>query len=398
MPDDRSSLEYILSQEDGSRLIAWFATLGPDTLVLAPPFIRRIILAQAPTCAACWWSGLPDAAALPPDATNIVVVSEFADSEAQAEMMYKTADQTHVYGFYKHIIPAITADADPMSYNQRHHPEKRYALFCVPRSGSTYLCALLTNAGLGAPAEHLRVSADHAIGRAGLSFATWLEAIELYGNVDGIFGTKIIPHHVFPASGRNYQRLSAIVDEFAEKGYVLFFLRRKLVDCIVSSLIALAARRWHVFSEEARLRLADSVDLSAIDDALLQRQITHCVADLLILSAVLRRPDVVEFDYDALTARPATVVAQVRGALRLGPTAESGRALVPLPTSGVISAYAIIKKAICDRVARESEQLASITLRRMMTKTGLPLAGIERFIGVDPARMIAIFGALGELR
>lgn len=400
MPDDQSSVEYILRQEDGSRLIAWFAALGPDTMVLAPHFIRQSVLAQAPGCAAAWCSGLPAAADLPADVCNIVVVAEFADAETRAEAMYRSAGNLSVYGFYKHVIPAINADADPMSLGQRRPPDKRYALFCVPRSGSTYLCAVLTNAGLGVPAEHLRTSADHAIGRAGLAFDEWLDAVELYGNADGIFGTKIIPHHIFPASGRNYARLNSYVEKLVARGYVLFFLRRNLVDCIVSSLVALAARRWHVFSEEARSRLADSIDLAAIDDLLLQRQITHSVADLLILRSVVQRQNAIEFDYDAVTTQPARAVAQVREALCLGGTdrTESARALVPVRTSGAISAYGAIERAIYDRVARERDQLASIALRRIMMKTGLNAADIRRFVGIDPDGMLDLFGALGDVR
>ena len=89
--------------------------------------------------------------------------------------------------------------AAPESIPKHQVPGKRYFIISTPRSGSTFLCDLLTSTQcLGAPTEHLKPWLKEYLVVSGLTFPSLMDGLHRYGATDnGVFGTKVIIDDLF---------------------------------------------------------------------------------------------------------------------------------------------------------------------------------------------------------
>jgi len=76
---------------------------------------------------------------------------------------------------------------------------KRYFLICAPRSGSTFLCDLLTSTQcVGRPTEHLKPWLKEYLLASGISLPAFMAGLHRYGASDaGVFGSKVIIDDLF---------------------------------------------------------------------------------------------------------------------------------------------------------------------------------------------------------
>lgn len=86
---------------------------------------------------------------------------------------------------------------------------KRYVLLATPRSGSTFLCDLLTSTGrMGNPTEHLKAWVGRYLATAGLQIGDFLQVLgRVCCTENGVFGTKIIINDFFDLLARSEEIL-----------------------------------------------------------------------------------------------------------------------------------------------------------------------------------------------
>jgi LPS sulfotransferase NodH len=88
---------------------------------------------------------------------------------------------------------------NPESRPRPRVPVKRYFLLCTPRSGSTFLCDLLTSTQCaGRPTEHLKPWVKDYLLAYGITLPSFMEGLRRYGANDaGVFGSKVIIDDLF---------------------------------------------------------------------------------------------------------------------------------------------------------------------------------------------------------
>ena len=124
---------------------------------------------------------------------------------------------------------------------------------------------MLSNAGLGAPQEHIRKPLASIITAGKFGFAPAVQALERFGQRNSIFGTKLISTFLFHACREDLSELNANIAWMTRRGYQFIYLTRPLNEIVVLSYIAYRMDKWHFFGEiddTLRARL----DALAFDD------------------------------------------------------------------------------------------------------------------------------------
>jgi LPS sulfotransferase NodH len=121
-----------------------------------------------------------------------------------------------------------------------------YAIICTPRSGSSFLCELLSSNGAGLPKEHLRPPVIDMLRSAPseIRLSNFLDTIVRHGQKNGVFGTKVIWH--FARAAAEHVDLSFIEEAAGTfKSFRVIYLHRK--DKLLQALSNERAQQTRIY-------------------------------------------------------------------------------------------------------------------------------------------------------
>ncbi len=290
----KSTLRNLFSSENAGEVVAFLRGRGSHAHIIAPEWVRERVLMSgaAAETQASWSEDVEHARGLGGEKTNCIVVAEDASIEQNLVNAVKKRPEIRAFGLFRHVFPALLCGANGMAAGLPVDDLRHYALICVPRSGSRYLAAVLSNRGVGTPREHLRAPFAQLIAQGGLGFASGMTALERFGQRNGIFGTKLISTFLIMASHRRLTELTGNIAWMADRGYRFIRLERPLAETVVSSYIAFLMSRWHFFGEldEASRAKLDSLVFNggAALDEYIRFRAEQIIVDA--IAAPVRRP------------------------------------------------------------------------------------------------------------
>lgn len=228
--------------------------------------------------------------------------------------------RSRVYSVKYDLLPAIltgSRDRVFLEPDSRTAPELKFAVFCTPRSGSTYLCSLLAKAGCGQPREHLREPLVYLL-KQGLEFPPFLEGLYRCGTKNRVFGTKFIHHYLFNGFSTEEAR-DSLRDHLADEGFRFIYLERDKVEQAVSQYFATSTRIWHV-RRDFDDKLVDRYARIPYDLEKLKTRYEWSMRGEAELQGFLERFEqpILRLDYAALDADPTKVLAEVLDFLGVG--------------------------------------------------------------------------------
>jgi hypothetical protein len=367
----------LLESELSHTLKKFLASRHQTAMILSPEFVRAEVLAQTPACSASW---MPLGAQLAPDdirGKNVYVLAGDRSVEHSIMERSRTVGGVRFFSLLDHILPAIVANSD--LFAEPTTPIEKYALLSIPRTGSTYLCALLTNHGLGAPLEHLRDPLARTIHGQLPNFLACMTALERYGSRNNIFGTKLISHFLQRAARYDLNIVSSFVNALYEVGYKLFYIRRNFRECVVSSIVASLADTWHVYDARRTEELRQAVDRKRLTPQMILGWVSDLMIQQITLDLSVYNLPVTNLDYSDIVARPTACVDAIRANLRMKEL-DKERALmgIPQPMREHLDIYCEIedevrllisanRSALVDRV--EKYLVSAATFEKQVDKT-----------------------------
>ncbi len=144
----------------------------------------------------------------------------------------------------------------------------RYFILCPPRSGSYYLCDLLTSAGAGMPTEHIRPQHCFLAQHAAFSAEDFLVAMMRYGARDGVFGTKFIYtffRQLFKLDPQRVETFQGAASQLRDLGFRAVRLKRAdKVRQAVSKYVADYTREYTRRTDAAGQKELPPYDFKAI--------------------------------------------------------------------------------------------------------------------------------------
>lgn len=180
--------------------------------------------------------------------------------------------QAKVLGLMHNILPRLacspTGRKGEISVEPGGPPSQHFAVVCTPRTGSTFYCELLQAGGLGAAREHLRPALVHVLHQPGIDREALLREVLSFGQVDGLFGTKLISEFLFDAFGR--AQAAATLACLHERGFRFIHLSRDLAEQAVSKFVAGRTDVWHVRGDVGQQQQAAIADVPYDGPALRQ--------------------------------------------------------------------------------------------------------------------------------
>ena len=381
-----SALDYLLSSENGGDVLTFLRSRGPRAHIIAPKRVRERVFSGIPAAprhnAATWSEDAADIVRQGREKANFIVIAEDAGQE-RLIMESLSRKGGKVYGLFGHVVPALLCAANGMSPGQPVAGLKRYAILCVPRSGSRYLAAVLSNRGVGTPKEHIREPLAHIIAEGKLGFEPGVAALEQFGQKNGIFGTKLISTFLIRASRGRISNLRANVSWMVERGYRLVRLDRPLSDTVISSYIAFQMRRWHFFGqmdESTRARL-DSLEF---EDGAAWDEFVRFRAEKVIIDALSTWFDIPSVPYSEIELRVDAVVSAICSRIGVDPDSlKPGSAPVPIPTRSESPTYGIFAERLAGLLHRRAADVDPSTIRKLRAMGKLSQEEAEDLVGGD---------------
>ncbi len=374
------SLNYVLQSESADDLIGFLRSRGERAHIIAPGWVRTRALKEKDGATETQASWSEPGGAIPRDRHNIIVVAEDAVHEAEIAAPLEAARNLRVYGLFRDVFPAILCGANGMAGGLPTEDVRRYALLCVPRSGSRYLATVLSNRGVGAPREHLREPLANAIADGRLGFEAGMTALERFGQRNGVFGTKLISTFLLKASHRRMSELRANVQWMVDRGYRLFRLERPLPDTVISSYIAFLMSRWHFFGELDEASRA-KLDGLAFEPSAAFDEYIRFHAEQIVVDTLARLHGIPTIPYSQIEEDIDGVVERICAAIGVDPAAlEGGAARVPVPTRSKSATYVNFASNLAEVLVDRKQDILPRTVRKLRSLTGLGKAAAERLI------------------
>lgn len=152
----------------------------------------------------------------------------------------------NVFSVQFEVVPALLCQEDPLRLTKAIDLQRieKYAIFCCPRTGSTYLCSLLAQSGFGNPTEHLRPQLGRLISESGELRTIFNSTIQI-GERNGFFGTKIISHFLFDTFKVKSEQ-SKLIEYLADNSFKFIYLNRSIASRSISSYFARETSLWHM--------------------------------------------------------------------------------------------------------------------------------------------------------
>jgi LPS sulfotransferase NodH len=170
------------------------------------------------------------------------------------------SNRKHLSFIYE-IIPYLLSKPSPIKLkeiagyleNVSMMPHTLYAVVCTPRSGSTFLCDLISQNIGGKAIEHLRDPLLYLLKHRetlNIDFSLFIEKLLVFCSVNGVFGTKLISHFLLDlVNFLEDDELSLIIDYFNMRGLkVVYLYREDKYAQTVSKYLASRSKKWHVIS------------------------------------------------------------------------------------------------------------------------------------------------------
>lgn len=381
----KSALAFLLGSENSREVLEFLGTRGQRAHIVAPAWVKDRVASGYPVSdpdQAATWSivgePLPD---LPAEKVNVVVVAEDAQQEQVAIAALGPKRGRKTFGLFSHVVPALLCSANGMATGRPLRSLTRYAVICVPRSGSRYLSAILSNRGIGVPREHIREPLARIIAEGRLGFAAAVEALEKFGHANEIFGTKLISTFLIHASGARMSGIEANISWMLKRDYRFVRLQRPVNETVISSYIAYKMRTWHFFGdmdEGARSKL-DTLEFEegAAWDEYIRLRAEKVVIDA--IGASLNAPVYTYADIEADAERVVDDLCRHIGVDASG--LKPGSVRVPVATRTESPTYSRFAERLLELLDKRSADIEPFTATRLRRMTALSFEAAEKLVG-----------------
>ncbi|MGD0191534.1 MAG: hypothetical protein ABSD74_12405 [Rhizomicrobium sp.] len=363
----RTTLRNLVESESGDSVVAFLRARGPRACVIAPGWLRQRIMGerQSGRHSAVWVEDWENDSTPADGVTNFIVAAEDAPREKALLGALSRLDGVKAYGLFGHVLPALLSAMNGMAPGHTTKGLKRFAIVCVPRSGSRYLSALLSRRGVGAPREHIREPMAHIIAEGNMGFGPAVESLERFGQRNGIFGTKLISTFLVHASHRRVAELKQNIEWMVDRGYHLVRLERPVEEAAVSSYIAFQMQKWHFFGEmdedaRARLNSLEFEDGAAWDEFIRFR------AEKVIIDSLARWFDMPSIAYADIETDADLIVSRLCELIGADPAAlKPGSAPIPIATRNESPTYAVFAQRMAALLERRAADIVPSTARKL---------------------------------
>lgn len=379
-----STLKLLFDSEISDRLASFLRSRGERARILAPRWVRARVLSDAHHAfvpRATWAEDVSEPGFQDRTPCNYIVLSDDVVQERSTIKSLVLRPGCKAFGLFQHIVPALLCHADGLAQPAPAQLPKRYAILCVPRSGSRFLSATLWKEGVGAPLEHLREPLATIITNGRFGFATAMKALETYGQANGIFGTKLVSTFLIDASGRSFQTLSKNVDWLAGRGYCLVHLERPLIESVVSSYIAVHLKKWHFFEpmDDADRQRLETLPFS---ENQIWGEYIRFRADKAIIGVLVKRLAISTFQYTDVCEHVDEIVGWLCARIDTDAAKLKKASLVqtPVATRSQSWTYAAFSERLNELLHRRREELDAQVLKRISERTGLRRTGAQNLL------------------
>jgi LPS sulfotransferase NodH len=379
-----SALKRLFDSEISDRLTAFLRNRGERARIVAPGWVRLRVLsgAQRSSAARASWAEDPAQPGFQDQtACNFIVLAEDTAQERSAIKSLLRSPGCKAFGFFQHVVPALICHTDGLAHPASTDTLKRYAILCVPRSGSRYLAATLWKAGVGAPLEHLREPLATIATRGGLGFAGSIKAVEKYGQANGIFGTKLVSTFLLDASSNRISILEKNIEWLAKRDYCFLHLERPLLESVISSYIAVHLKKWHFFApldEKERERL----ESAPFAENQIWGEYIRFKADKAIMHRLMHKHGVRTFPYDEICNGTGRIVEWLcdRLSIDLSTLKKAGSVQLPVVTRTQSGMYEEFTGRLKELLHRRRGELDTEVHKRIVERTGLQRSAARRLL------------------
>jgi hypothetical protein len=380
----KSALSSLFESENAGDVIAFLRDRGQQAHVIAPSWVRDRVFGPTSDSsgrhAATWSHDAGAESTVPAGKVNFVVLAEDAEQERAIVLSLAQKKGRSVYGLFGHVVPALLCSAKGMAAGRPTDNLKRYAFLCVPRSGSRYLSAVLSNRGVGVPREHIREPLANIIARGKLDFRRAIGALERFGQRNEIFGTKLISTFLIRASHSRMSELKDNIEWMSERGYRLIRLDRPLNETVISSYIAFQMRQWHFFGE-MNDQLRAKLDSLVFEDGAAWDEFLRFRSEKIIVDSIADALKMPSFQYAEIEADIDNVVGRLCQYIDVKPeTLRPGSAPIPFASRTVSPTYASFEAQLADLLDRRAGEVEAYTVKKTRALTGLDKEAAEKLV------------------
>jgi LPS sulfotransferase NodH len=379
-----SALKGLFDSEISDRLTVFLRNRGERARIVAPRWVRlRVLSGAQPRSAtrAAWAEDPAEPGFQGQTSCNFIIMAEDAAQERSAIKSLVRRPGCRVFGFFQHVVPALICHVDGLAQPASTDNLKRYALLCVPRSGSRYLAATLWKAGVGAPLEHLREPLATIATQGGLGFASSIKSVESYGQANGIFGTKLVSTFLLDAASSRISILEKNVEWLAKRGYCFLHLERPLIESVVSSYIAVHLKKWHFFApldDKERERLEGA----PFSENQIWGEYVRFTADKAIMHRLAKKHGIRTFPYDEVCNRTEQIVDWLCSQLSidLSKLKRVASVQIPVATRTQSGMYEEFTGRLKELLHRRRDELDAEVLGRIAERTGLQRSAARKLL------------------
>lgn len=378
----KTALHNLFESEIAGDMVSFLGGRGAHAHIIAPAWVKtRVDAGQSPRNRigkAGWSVNLPEQ--IKDGAINYVVVAEDAATESKLVADLTRRKGAKAYGLFGHVVPALLCSANGMAAGSPTTALKRYAILCIPRSGSRYLSAVLSNRGVGAPREHIREPLARIISDGRLGFGPAIEGLEKFGQKNHIFGTKLISTFFLRASGNRMSEAIENISWLVSRGYSLVHIERPLNDAVISSYIAYRMRKWHFFGkldENSKAKL----DSLQFEDGAGWDEFTRYRAEKVVMNALVSRFHIPTVAYSDIEKNVNSVVSNLCERIGVAlDTLKAGSTAVPVPTKTQSPTYQKFSTRLQALLDRRAADIDASTVAKLKEICGLSEAGAEELL------------------
>lgn len=379
-----SALKLLFDSEIGDRVAGFLRGRGERARIVAPRWVRQSVLSgsdQDFVPRATWAEDAAEPELQGEAPGNFIVLAEDAARERAIIQSLSLGPGRRAFGLFRHIVPALICHMDGLARPSSAGSLKRYAILCVPRSGSRYLTTTLCRAGVGAPLEHLRPPLAIISTAGKLGFPSAMKAVEEYGQANGIFGTKLVSTFLLEASAGRISNLDKNVEWLAKRGYRFVYLERPLIDSVVSSYVAVHLKKWHFFGP-----LADTdrqrLQRAPFSENQIWGEYIRFKADKAIMNRLVAKHEMATFQYGDVCDRTDRITGWICDQLSVDPVQLKPVASIQIPvaTRSQSSIYEEFTDRLEQLLERRKGELDSVVVACISEKTGLQQAAAQKML------------------
>lgn len=381
-----STLKFLFESESADRILKFLRTRREHARIIAPAWVRELVTAGIPLdqrdSAASWSESIGNPDPKADGIWNYIVIAPDADREQALVADLNLRGGLKVFGLLGQVLPALLCNVNGFARGRSARGLKRYALLCVPRSGSRYLSSMLDRQGLGAPQEHLRDPLAVAITDGKFGYRAAVEALERYGQRNGIFGTKLISTFLLKACRSQLSEVETNLAWMRDRGYHLLYITRPLNETVISSYIAMRLNKWHFFGEIDQAA-KERLDEMAFDRRAVWDEYVRFRAQKALMDHVARRFAIPSFSYSEIQSNVDRIVSSVCTSLKVDAEhLKTGAAAIPVATRRESGTYESFASSLDELLEERRSEILPNTTRQLQILAGL---GPERAGGIATA-------------